>query len=150
MPTISQLRKIAPNLSLVKAVVLVPKLNSAMRKYGIVGKLREAAFIAQLCHESGEFRYSEEIASGERYEGRLDLGNVKTGDGKRFKGRGYIQITGRANYAECGKALGYDLLKNPELLSQIGLGCLSAAWYWHSRGLNQLADHKRFTEITRK
>jgi len=115
-----------------------------MSKYGIVGRLRVAAFIAQIGHESGQLRRVREIwgptAVQLGYEGRKDLGNTQPGDGAKYRGRGLIQITGRANYAMCGEALGLDLVNQPELLEQPGPACLSAAWYWASRGLNTLAD----------
>ena len=126
-------------------------LNAAMSEFGISENgLREAAFLAQIAHESGELRYVEELASGEAYEARDDLGNVVCGDGVRFKGRGLIQITGRANYEECGKFLGVDLLEEPERLEEPVLACRSAAWFWQSRGLNELADKQDFLRITRK
>ena len=128
----------------------IAPLNAAMQEYHINSPLRQAAFIAQIAHESGELRYVEEIASGAAYEGRKDLGNTQPGDGMRYKGRGLIQITGRNNYAECGKALGVDLITNPELLETNGLACRSAAWFWASRGLNDLADKGDFKRITKR
>ena len=73
-----------------------------------------AGLIAQLAHESGAFRYAEELADGRAYEGRTDLGNTQPGDGPRFKGRGLIQLTGRANYAAYSKASGVDYVARPE------------------------------------
>jgi len=130
-------------------------LNAAMAEFKINTKLRQAAFLAQLAHESGEFRYVEELASGAAYDtGSLAarLGNTPEadGDGQRYKGRGLIQITGHDNYAACGKALGIDLLANPDLLEDPDLACRSAAWFWESHGLNELADGDRFTMITRR
>ena len=125
-------------------------LNAAMREFHINTPVRQAAFLAQIAHESGELRYVKEIASGAAYEGRKDLGNTQPGDGMRYKGRGLIQITGRNNYAECGKALGVDLITNPELLETNDLACRSAAWFWASRGLNDLADKGDFKRITKR
>ncbi len=133
------------------AAAIVDPLNEAMNTYGITDTpIREAAFIAQVAHESGSFRYTQEIASGQAYEGRADLGNTNPGDGVRFKGRGYIQITGRANYAKCGEALSLDLLKHPELLEEVPNACKSAAWFWYVHGLNQLADSGDFVGVTRR
>ena len=121
-----------------------------MEEFDINSAARQAAFLAQIGHESGQLRYSEEIASGAAYEGRADLGNTEVGDGKRYKGRGLIQITGRANYKECGDALGIDLIGEPDLLQQPDNACRSAAWFWKSHGLNQFADTGNFERITRK
>ena len=125
-------------------------LNAAMREFHINTPVRQAAFLAQIANESGELRYVKEIASGAAYEGRKDLGNTQPGDGMRYKGRGLIQITGRNNYAECGKAMGVDLITNPELLETNDLACRSAAWFWASRGLNDLADKGDFYRITKR
>ena len=84
------------------------------------------------------------------YEGRLDLGNTEPGDGAKFRGRGLLQTTGRANYAATGKALGVDLLLRPELLGLPPLAARSAGWFWQRKGLNELADAGDFTECTRR
>jgi putative chitinase len=150
MITAEELSAIVPNAKDRIALVVQP-LNEAMFTYGISDTpIREAAFIAQVAHESGSFRYVKEIASGEAYEGRQDLGNVERGDGVRFKGRGYIQVTGRANYKACGEALGIDLLQHPELLEDIPNACRSAAWFWYIKGLNDLADKGDFLGVTKR
>lgn len=134
-----------------RAKLYLRSLNEAMREYEIsVNAKRESAFLAQIAHESGELRYVRELASGEAYEGRKDLGNTEAGDGVRFKGRGLIQITGRTNYAACGRALGVDLISQPELLERPDFATRSAAWWWKAHGLNQLADNGAFEQITRK
>lgn len=115
-------------------------LNAAMEEFDINTPARRAAFLAQIGHESGQLRYVRELASGAAYEGRKDLGNTEAGDGVRFRGRGLIQITGRANYIACGKALALDLLTRPELLEEPESACRSAAWFWKTHGLNELAD----------
>ncbi|WP_219268799.1 glycoside hydrolase family 19 protein [Pseudomonas sp. Xaverov 259] len=151
--TEQQLLQILPNAGR-QAGVFVPVLNTAMGRYGIVGTLRVSAFIAQVGHESGKLRYVREIwgptAQQLGYEGRADLGNTVNGDGSKFRGRGLIQITGRANYAACGEALGLDLINQPELLEQPQHAAMSAAWFWSTRGLNTLADQKDFAKITRR
>ena len=125
-------------------------LNAAMREFHINTPERQAAFLAQIAHESGELRYVKEIASGIAYEYRKDLGNTQPGDGMKFKGRGLIQITGRNNYHECGNALGVDLITSPELLETNDMACRSAAWFWASHGLNDLADKGDFERITKR
>lgn len=102
-----------------KSKLKVPnELVLAMRKYG-VGKtpLERAHFLAQTNHESGNFIYKEEIASGKAYEGRKDLGNTQVGDGPRYKGRGYIQLTGRANYRKFGPVAGADFENSPTIVA---------------------------------
>lgn len=118
--------------------------------YGIMqSALRLAHFLAQLIHESGSFRYMEEIASGQAYEGRKDLGNVNPGDGKLFKGRGPIQITGRANYRRYGKKIGIDLERHPEIAALPSIGLHLALEYWKANGLNTLADADNVLGITK-
>ncbi|MGI0488165.1 glycoside hydrolase family 19 protein [Pantanalinema rosaneae CENA516] len=128
--------------------LLVPQLNRTMIEFGITTPRRQAHFLAQIAHESDRFRALEEYASGSDYEWRLDLGNVFPGDGVRFKGRGLIQVTGRTNYGECGRALGVDLIKNPKRLADPDLACRSAGWYWDSRKLNRDADRDDVHKIT--
>ena len=151
--TTLQLQQILPNAGQ-SAGVFVPVLNTAMVRYQIVGLKRMAAFIAQIGHESGQLKYVKEIwgptKAQAKYEGRADLGNTVAGDGSKYRGRGLIQITGRANYAECGEALGLDLLSHPELIEKPQHACMSAAWFWASRGLNTLADAGKYDTITRR
>ncbi len=146
----AQLRRVMPQLSEERAAAMLPHLNRAMREFNINTPERASAFIAQLAHESGQLRYFEELASGRAYEGRRDLGNTQPGDGVRFKGRGPIQLTGRANYEAAGRALGLDLVNNPELAARPDVGFRIAGWYWSTRGLNGLADQGNFSEITRR
>ena len=151
--TRQQLLQILPNAGPV-AGVFVPVLNTAMVRYHIIGPKRVAAFIAQIGHESGQPKYVKEIwgptSAQARYEGRKDLGNIVAGDGPKYRGRGLIQITGRANYIMCGEALALDLINHPELLEKPHHACMSAAWFWATRGLNTLADAGQFDRITRR
>ena len=135
----------------VRAAELALAANVHFSPYGLlVNNLRLAHFMAQLVHESGGFRYMEEIASGSAYEGRSDLGNDRPGDGTRFKGRGPIQITGRANYRTFGRAIGIDIENNPTIAAVPSIGLHLALEYWQSRGLNALADADDVRGITRK
>ena len=151
--TQQQLLQILPNAGPV-AGVFVPVLNAAMGHYQIVGTKRVAAFIAQIGHESGQLKYVKEIwgptAAQAKYEGRKDLGNTVAGDGSKYRGRGLIQITGRANYMACGESLGLDLIKQPELLEKPQHACMSAAWFWATKGLSTLADAGQFDKITQR
>lgn len=145
----AQLLAIMPFAGQRAALYLAP-LNNAMQEFGIDTPARQASFLAQVGHESAQLRYVRELASGAAYEGRSDLGNVIAGDGVRYKGRGLLQVTGRANYAACGVALDIDLLAAPQLLEQPGAACRSAAWFWQSRGLNSLADAGDQERVTRR
>lgn len=120
-------------------------------EYGVMDTERRLAhFLAQLIHESGSFRYMEEIASGQAYEGRANLGNTQPGDGVRYKGRGPIQITGRANYRYFGRRIGIDIESNPTIAAVPSIGLHLALEYWKDRGLNALADADDLIAITRK
>lgn len=148
--TVSELRRIMPNLSAAKAAKYLPYINQAMAEFGINTKKRQAAFLAQIAHETGELRHMEEIASGRAYEWRRDLGNVYRGDGVRFKGRGAFQLTGRANYRSAGKALGLNLIKNPKRAADPDTAFRIAGWYWKKNGLARLADKGYFHSITKR
>jgi len=146
---VSDLKYIAPNITTEKLNVFLPLLNQYMHEYNICGQLRESAFIATIMHETGSLRWLEEIASGEAYEGRHDLGNVVKGDGRRYKGRGLIMLTGRANYERASKALMIDFLSNPEQLTTPKIATLVACWWWRDRGLNEIADSGDIRRVTR-
>ncbi len=183
MLTRAQLVAVMPNSGAVADRFLKP-LNDAMTRYDIVKPARQAAFLAQLAHESAELRRTQENLNyswerlrkvfpryfrtdaeaqtygrqpervGNRvYANRMLNGDETSGDGWRFRGRGPVQVTGRENYRKCGQALGMNLESDPDRLLDPGVGCLAAAWFWHSRGLNSLADaddENGFREITRR
>lgn len=157
--TAQQLLQITPNAGK-NAGVFASALNLAMERYQINTKLRVAAFIAQVGHESGQFRYVRELG-GDQYLSKYDTGTLAKrlgntpeadGDGQKYRGRGLIQITGHDNYLACSKALFGDdrLLLTPELLEQAEWAAKSAAWFWNSRDLNKLADAGDFNGITRR
>ena len=143
-------------------------LNAALAHYRINTPLRICHFIAQVAQESGCFRYNEEIwpnptldAHGVatkgsswqlRYEGNTGLGNTHPGDGYRFRGRGLIQLTGRANYEKYGTYLKRDLSSgnNPDLVAQPDLAVDAAGWYWSTRDLNAYADKDDVLSITKR
>ncbi len=113
------LRAIMPNIPQQDEVTEFSACCSVMRRFDINTKKRAAAWLGNVAKESGELYYTEEIASGAAYEGRADLGNTVPGDGVRFKGRGYIQITGRHNYTRVAKELKIPCLTRPDLLEQM-------------------------------
>ncbi len=133
-----------------RAAELAICANRWFADYGILDSaLRLAHFLAQLIHESGSFRYMEEIASGEAYEGKRSLGNVMAGDGKRYKGRGPIQITGRTNYRRYGAKIGIDLERHPEIAAYPSVGLHLALEYWKACGLNTFADADNVVAVTK-
>ena len=143
-----------------QAGVFVSALNTAMARHCIDTPKRIAAFLAQVGHESGQLRYVRELGNNQylsKYDTgtlALRLGNTPEadGDGQKYRGRGLIQITGRANYRQCSLGLFGDerLLALPELLEQPQWAAESAAWFWAQKGLNELADADQFNTITRR
>jgi predicted chitinase len=130
-----------------------PRLRKIMANRAIDTPLRQAHFLAQVGHESGEFRFRAEIANGEAYQGRADLGNLQPGDGRKFKGRGLIQLTGRANYGEYGRAIGREaeILEQPELVETDPELCVDVAgWFWAKKNLNTFADADDLTTLTKR
>ncbi len=161
MLSLEALRAICPATSVGRLALFVEPLNEAMGEFQINTPAREAAFLAQVAHESGGFRYVRELAAGHEYDvGRKaeQLGNTPEDDddGERYKGRGLIQITGTRNYRECSTALFGDpdrLLYQPELLEEPLYAARSAGWYWQYANLNVLADRDdaaAFELITRR
>ncbi|NKT91728.1 peptidase C39 [Rhodococcus hoagii] len=138
---------------------LLAAFTEAMRQAGCTTVERAAMWCAQLGHESGGLRWMEEIADGSDYEGRRDLGNTQPGDGRRFKGRGPIQLTGRHNYTECSRwAHGRGLVPSPTYfvdkpaeLASDRYGFVGAVWYWTAARpqLNALADARDIVAATR-
>src|SRR6188508_2265588 len=143
-----QLRAIMPGLPAAKGQTFLPFLQAAIAEFAIETPARSAAFLAQVAHESGQFRFMEEIwgptPAQQRYEPpsslATTLGNTEAGDGKRFKGRGPIQITGRDNYRRYGDLLGVDLVSSPAEAALPELAFRIAGLFWKKNGLNQLAD----------
>ncbi|MBF3563842.1 glycoside hydrolase family 19 protein [Burkholderia pseudomallei] len=147
--TSDQLRKIWTHAPIDRCATYAPLLSDAMAKFEIDTPEEIVEFLAQISHESAEGRYTLEIASGQAYEGRKDLGNTQPGDGVRYKGRGLIQCTGRTNYLLMGVLLDLDLIAHPELLEQPQYACLSAAAFWWNHKLDNLALKKDFIAVTK-
>ena len=125
-------------------------LAATFDKYSINTRLRIAHALAQLCHESDGFCTTVEYATGDAYEGRKDLGNTERGDGRRYKGRGLIQLTGRANYKKYGNALDIDLINDPQKAAEPATSLLVACEYWNGRKLSDFADNDDLVTITRR
>jgi putative chitinase len=124
-------------------------LGNVLDSYAINTRFRIVHFLAQLAHESDGFCTTQEYASGAAYEGRRDLGNTQPGDGRRFKGRGLIQLTGRANYHTLGGKLGVDLEANPEMAAEPKMSLRIACEYWKSRKINPPADNDDLITVTK-
>lgn len=150
----AQLKTIYPQATQANITLYLPWLNALMPEFGVDNNTRVAAFLAQVGHESGQLRYNKEIwgptAAQKGYEGRKDLGNVIAGDGVKFKGRGLIQITGRANYSSFGIATGADCVNNPDLLESPEYAVMTACWFWKSRNLSKYADNGDFKTLTKR
>lgn len=153
-----QLFRVAASLPAAMAERWWPHVDATWREFEISTPVRQAAWIAQVGHESGGFVFTRELwgptPAQALYEPpsrkAKELGNTQPGDGKRFMGRGLIQVTGRGNYRECGAALGVDLESNPVLLQGDALAARSAGWFWRWKGLNALADAGDFVGLTRR
>ena len=158
MLTDDHLKTIMPQMPAERRTRFLPAINQTLQVYSINTPRRAAAFLGQVAHESGQFRYMEELwgptAQQKRYEPPTDLarqlGNVQPGDGSRYRGRGPIQITGRANYQRYGKLLQLDLVAQPDLAATPAVGLSIAGLYWSSLGLNALAEKLDDREITRR
>ena len=158
MLTETQLKSIMPRCSPERAARCLPALNAALHRFDINTPQRAAAFIAQVAHESGEFRWLEELwgptDAQRRYEPASSLaarlGNTRPGDGRRYKGRGPIQITGRDNYKRYGGLLDIDLVADPDQAAEPDVGFAIAGLYWATNNLNELADADEFVAITKR
>lgn len=130
-------------------------INRYSGEFGITTALRMSHWLAQVAHESAELRYTKEIASGAAYDtGKkaTALGNTPEadGDGQKYKGRGLLQLTGKANYEAYKKYCGFDVVAKPELLEQPLGATRSAMWYWWKKGLNAIADKDDINAVTKK
>jgi len=154
-------------------------LNQTFVKYDINNSKRQAAFIGQCAHESGNFKtlqenlnYSaeglmktwpsrfptKEIADQyarqpAKIAGKVyngRLGNTSEEEASKYLGRGLIQLTGKDNYERCGSSIGVDLIGNPDLLLDPQNAALSAGWFWNKHGLNELADAQEHGMITKR
>ena len=140
--TKSQLLRAVPDLCVERVDEFVASFNQWAIPYGIDNKKKVVHYLAQVFHESGALRYTTELASGSQYEGRKDLGNIQQGDGVRFKGRGFIQLTGRANYTKFNFSdlCTENVILNPEKVAEFPLNQMASMWFWQTHKLNEIAD----------
>lgn len=152
MITSQLLAKIFPGTAAAKRDRFIKALNKYLPLYGITTHLRVSAFLATGGLETDYLRVTTEYASGADYEGRKDLGNTHEGDGRKFKGRGFFQTTGRYNYGRVdkllGAKLGIDFLRNPERLAEIDVAVESACIFWKENDLAKYADLKQFKQFS--
>lgn len=154
--TMEQLKALSPRKARTHILQEILEFQHLLEDYDVTPGLRRQHFFAQLAHESDGFHTTEEYASGKAYEGREDLGNVSEGDGRRFKGRGLIQVTGRANYTSYNSYLhdnyysGVDYVTFPERMAEFPGAIHGALWFWKSRKLNELADQDLLEKITKR
>lgn len=148
--TAEQLSDIMPHCATERLAEYAALLSDAMTEFGINTVARAAYFLGQVCHESGSLQYWVEKADGHAYERRTDLGNVEPGDGAKYKGRGPLQLTGRANYLAAGEALGLPLEEQPGLVATPAVGFRASAWYWKTRGCSDTADMLNIEATTKK
>ncbi|MFE7796728.1 glycoside hydrolase family 19 protein [Nocardia sp. NPDC057440] len=156
--TLAQLKALLPKTDADKLEKYLPYLNEAMRKAGITNPKREAAFLAQVIHETDQLQTLTEYGDTEYFNSNYgpqtavgqSLGNDKSGDGARFRGRGALQVTGRDNYRAAGKEIGVDLVSHPELAADPKHAFDVAGWYWKTHDLNDEADKSQFDAITRE
>lgn len=156
---------------------LYEKYRSLFEKYGLTTKLRIAHFMAQIEHESGlkpieenlnysasglirvfrkyftdleaiQFQRQPEKIANRVYANRM--GNTSASDGWKYRGRGFIQITGKENYSRLSKDTGIDFVNNPDLLLQEANAMISALWFWNRKGLNSFADNNDIVTITKR
>lgn len=180
MPNVEKNIKANPNFKGYSLDKIVEYLNRYSEEFGITTPARWAQYLAQIAHESGELRYTEEnlnystegllrvfpkyfnktnAASYARtpqkiasrvYANRMGNGSEATGDGWKYRGRGLLQITGEFNYAEYTEYCGFDVVKDPDLLAKPVGATRSSMWCWRLKGLNLLADKGDFTLITKR
>ncbi len=172
--TMEDLQAVAPKTNRVRLALFLDPINATLSEFDIDTPQRQAAWLPQVAHESNGFLWLREIwgptPAQKAYEPpsrkAMDLGNSQAGDGFRYRGRGLIQITGRANYAACGQALDLPLEEHPELLEDPMNATRSAGWFWAigagqrlsvaakmhgvpiGANLNELADKGDFKGIT--
>jgi hypothetical protein len=126
-----------------------PLVYAALEKHGVASLRSQIGAIATIAVEVPPFKPIPEYASGEAYEGRADLGNTQPGDGKRYKGRGFIQLTGRANYRAYGRLMDVDLEKTPRLALEPEIAAQVFALYWKWKKVAAACDAADWKRVRR-
>jgi len=130
---------------------IITDLNICLLKFEINTPNRIRHFVSQISHESGAGKWMKELASGDAYEGRRDLGNTQRGDGRKYKGAGFIQLTGRANYSDFSK-----YMNDPKIMDGVDYVALnypatSGGFWWYNNNMNALCDkNPTVEEVTKK
>ena len=122
-------------------------INKYAKEFGVNTPKRLTCFLANVLHETNNLKWMEELASGSAYEGRKDLGNTSLGDGKKYKGRGFGQVTGKYNYQKFKEFSGVDVISNPKLMLEPQYAVLSAFWFWKRNNLKKYADVENFRAV---
>lgn len=135
----------------------IDAINTVLEQYEINTLMRRAAFLATVAHETAQLHYMAEVWGPTRGQLRYDppgslatrLGNTKIGDGRRYRGRGLLMLTGRDNYARASEALGYDLVADPDIVeTSPDWAAATAGWFWAANDLNTIADSEDFEAVT--
>jgi len=130
---------------------IINDLNNCLNVFKINTQSRMRHFISQISHESGAGKWMKELASGDAYEGRRDIGNTQPGDGKKYKGAGFIQLTGRANYASFSKYMNDPKIMNGVDYVAVKYPATSGGFWWYNNNMNALCDkNPSVEEVTRK
>lgn len=156
--TIDQLRSIIEQVRYddSKMQDITDALNDTFARYSINTNIRMCHFLAQVLHESSAFCYSVEIwgntPAQQAYDTRIDLGNTTEldGDGFKYRGRGWIQLTGKTNYRLLGEEFDEDFISNPDLVAKEPYDSLAAGWFWNRRRLNTYSDLDDIITITKR
>lgn len=154
MITVEKLKYICPTVK--SPELWAPVLNEYLPSYEINSINRTSMFLAQCLHETGGFKFLRELWGNPptkwqvKYEGHKGLGNTQPGDGKKFLGRGLIQLTGRANYQAFADWLNdQDIMAHPEIVESPSFAVLSAIFFWARNKLNVHADNNDIEKCTR-
>jgi putative chitinase len=177
--TLDVLKACLPQAKSERLSMFLEGLNETFEHFEINTPARQAMFIAQTAHESGNFSAVEENLNyaakalmafwpkkfagvadayarnpqkiaNRAYCDRMGNGPESSGEGFKYRGRGLIQLTGKDNYKMCGRALGIDLLEDPDQVAKNPVAVLSAGWFWDTRKLNTWADKEDVTTVTKK